>query len=43
MPKYLDIPTLSRLASQAPQHLKLLTYFCVNPNSKRGNNEKRRN
>ena len=25
--KYLDIPALSRLASQAPQYLKLLIYF----------------
>jgi len=29
----LDIPALSRLASLAPQHLKLPTYFCANPNS----------
>jgi len=27
----LDIPALSRLASLAPQHLKLPTYFCANP------------
>jgi len=25
--EYLDIPNLSRLARQAPQHLKLLIYF----------------
>ena len=33
--QYLDIPNLSRLASQAPQHLKLLIYFWANPNKKR--------
>ena len=27
----LDIPALLRLASLAPQHLKLPTYFCANP------------
>ncbi len=29
--EYLDIPVLSRLASQAPQHLKLRIYFWANP------------
>ena len=29
--EYPDIPALSRLARQAPQHLKLRTYFCANP------------
>jgi hypothetical protein len=29
--KYLDIPALSRLAGQAPQHLKTQIYFCANP------------
>ena len=28
--KYLDIPTFSRLARQAPQHLKLPIYFWAN-------------
>ena len=32
----LDIPALSRLASLAPQHLKLPTYFCANPYLKNG-------
>ena len=27
----LDIPARSRLASRAPQHLKLRTNFCANP------------
>ena len=31
MQQYLDIPALLRLAIQAPQHLKLRTYFCANP------------
>jgi hypothetical protein len=31
--KYLDIPALSRLARQAPQHLKMVIYFCANPKS----------
>jgi predicted Na+-dependent transporter len=29
--KYLDIPALSRLAGQAPQHIKTQIYFCANP------------
>ena len=29
--EYPDIPTLSRLARRVPQHLKLRTYFCANP------------
>jgi hypothetical protein len=29
--KYLDIPALSRLARQAPQHLKMVIYLCANP------------
>jgi hypothetical protein len=29
--EYPDIPAFSRLASQAPQRLKLRTYFFVNP------------
>jgi hypothetical protein len=29
--KYLDIHALSRLARQAPQHLKMQIYFCANP------------
>jgi hypothetical protein len=29
--KYLDIPSLSRLAGQVPQHLKMSIYICANP------------
>ncbi|MGD9224455.1 MAG: hypothetical protein PVH22_14465, partial [Desulfobacteraceae bacterium] len=29
--KYLDMPSLSRLARRAPQHLKMKIYFCANP------------
>lgn len=29
--KYLDMPTLQRLARMVPKHLKMQAYFCVDP------------